>query len=51
MDKIPCAFQAIDDIGEMIVNGSSKLDSEMQHAKSINQNARRLISKKLLENE
>ena len=35
LEKLPCSFWGVDDIGEMLVEGVSKLKSEMNHAQSI----------------
>ena len=49
LEKLPCAYQALEEIGDLMVQGSSKLNLEYKHAASIPN--RRVISKSLLESE
>tara|TARA_B110000285_G_scaffold212297_1_gene255716 strand:- start:264 stop:509 length:246 start_codon:yes stop_codon:yes gene_type:complete len=35
LEKLPCSFWGVDDIGEMVVEGTNKLRQEMLHAQSI----------------
>ena len=47
-ELIPCSLEAVDHLDEIYIEGKSKLDEELKHAKQIPANQRRLVSKKFL---
>ena len=49
LSKLPCAIEAVEEIGDMMIHGESKLDSEYKHAESIPN--RKMINKDMLEYE
>ena len=49
LELLPCSFAAVEEVGEMMVQGSSKLNLEHRYAASIPN--RKVISKHLLESE
>ena len=49
LSKLPCAFEAVEEIGEMMIQGSSKLDSEYKYAERIPN--RKVIDQGMLEYE
>lgn len=45
---LPCCIEAVDDLSEMFVSGTSKLQQEVNYAFSIPQKERRLLNKKMV---